>query len=117
VVMGLPETGLGIIPAAGGTQTVPRAGGIGITMDMLLTGRRLSADEALKFRLVNQVLPREQLMIEAGKTAETIASLDPLLIRMHKKAINRGMDMPLGNGLEMEKRLVRKFYLDLENTS
>ena len=101
----LPETGLGIIPAAGGTQTLPRAVGRARALDMLLTGRIVDAVEALAWGLVNRVVPGDRLMDEAVDMARRIAGLDPDLTRRAKRAVRVGCDMPLGQGLELERRL------------
>lgn len=103
---GLPEMGLGMIPAAGGTQTVPRTIGIGKALDMVLTNRWISAAEALEAGLVNRVVPMQQLYILAQAMAQKIATSDPLLIRKAKSAILRGLDMPMPMGLELERRYV-----------
>lgn len=102
---GLPEVGLGIIPAAGGTQTVPRAVGISKAMEMLLTNRWISASEALQIGMVNRILSRDQLLPTAKEMASQIAAQDPLVMRSTKQAILRGLDLPMSEGLELEKRL------------
>jgi enoyl-CoA hydratase len=102
---GLPEVGLGIIPAAGGTQTVPRAVGRGRALEMLLTNRWVNASEALQIGLVNKVVPKDQLLSTAEETASQIAILDPLVTRSVKQAVLRGLDLPMTQGLELEKRL------------
>lgn len=95
-VFGLPEVALGIIPAAGATQTVPRAIGRGRALDLLLTGRRVGAQEALDMNLVNRLVPRSALLTEAGALAEQIASHDQRAVRGIKKAVSRAMDLPVG---------------------
>ncbi len=102
---GLPEVGLGIIPAAGGTQTVPRAVGRGRALEMLLTNRWVNAGEAHKIGLVNKVVPKDQLLSTAKEMASQIAILDPLVTRAVKQAVSRGLDLPMTQGLELEKRL------------
>lgn len=102
---GLPEVGLGIIPAAGGTQTLPRTVGRANALDMLLTGRWVDAQEACQMQLVNRVVPRERLSETTEKMAENIASYDPLAVRLAKQAVIRGLDLPLAEGLYLEKRL------------
>ena len=102
---GLPEVGLGIIPAAGGTQTVPRAVGRGRALEMLLTNRWVNASEALQIGLVNKVVPKDQLLSTAEETASQIAIFDPLVTRSVKQAVSRGLDLPMTQGLELEKRL------------
>lgn len=102
---GFPEVELGIIPAAGGTQTITRAIGRAQAMEMLLTARRIDAKEALDIGLVNQVMPRAELMPAVEETAQKIAGLDQNAVRLAKQAVVRGLDLPLAEGLELERRL------------
>jgi enoyl-CoA hydratase/carnithine racemase len=102
---GLPEVGLGIIPAAGGTQTLPRAIGQARALEMLLTNRRISAVEAHQVGLVNRVVPKEKLFRTAEEMAKKIASYDPMAVRNAKQAVIRGSDLPLREGLDLERRL------------
>ena len=111
---GLPEPGLGIIPAAGGSQTLPRVIGRAAALDMLLSGRWLTAEEARRLKLVNRVLPRADLLPEAVKLAEKIKSHNPLAVSAIKQAVTRGLDMTLSEGLELEKRLARGLRACLE---
>jgi enoyl-CoA hydratase/carnithine racemase len=105
VVFGLPEVGLGILPAAGGTQTLPRILGLSGALDMLLTGRRLNGQEAYEMRLVNRLVSRDNLMCAADEMAQKIASFDPVAVQNAKQALVRGLDMSLEQGLELEGRL------------
>jgi enoyl-CoA hydratase len=102
---GLPEVGLGIIPAAGGTQTVPRVVGSNKALEMILTNRWIDAEEALRIGLVNLVVPKGQLTTVADESANRIAKRNPLVVRLIKQAIQRGLDLSLDQGLELEKRL------------
>jgi len=102
---GLPEVGLGIIPAAGGTQTLPRTVGRAWAMDMLMTNRWLNAEEALQVGLVNRILAPKKLLSAAEELAERLAKLDPLAVRYAKQAVNRGMDLPLEHGRNVERML------------
>jgi enoyl-CoA hydratase len=102
---GLPEVGLGIIPAAGGTQTLPRAVGRGKALEMLLADRWIDAQEAYRIQLVNRVVPREKLLENAQEMAEKIASHNPVAIRSAKQAVVRGLDLSLAEGLHLEKML------------
>ena len=104
VRFGLPEVGLGILPAAGGTQTLPRTVGAAHALDMLLAGRWIGAEEAQRIGLANMVVPRERLLDAAEAMATAIASHDPAVTRAAKQAIWRGLDLPLVSGLAMEKR-------------
>ena len=108
---GLPEVGLGIIPAAGGTQTLPRAIGRGRALEMLLTSRWLSGEEALQCGLVNRLVPKDKLLETAEEMAKKIASYDPIAVRNAKQAVVRGLDLPLTEGLELEKRLASELRL------
>jgi len=101
----LPEVGLGIIPAAGGTQTLPRTVGRARALEMLLTTRWISGEEAYKMGLVNKLVPRDRLLHTAEKMAKKIASFNPRAVRNAKKAVMRGLDLTLTQGLDLEKRL------------
>lgn len=104
-VFGLPEVGLGILPAAGGTQTLPRVLGVSGALDMLLTGRRLDGQEAFERGLVSQIVPRERLLAAAAEVAQRIASFDPAVVRNAKQAVIQGLDLTLDQGLDLEWRL------------
>jgi len=104
----VPEMGLGIITAAGASQTLPRAVNRGQALEMLLSGRWVDAPEARSLRLVNQVVPRSELMATAQGLAERVKSLDHLLVRNIKEAVGRGVDMTLEEGLELEARLAAR---------
>lgn len=108
---GMPEPGLGIIPAAGGSQTLPRAIGGARALEILFSGRWLKADEAHRIKLVNQVVPRSDLLSAADRLASKIKSHNPVAVRYAKQAINRGLDLSLGQGLELEARLGRLVVL------
>jgi len=104
-VFGLPEATLGMIPAAGGTQTLPRVVGRGAALHMLITGDRIDAGEALRIGLVNAVVNREKLLTSAEKMARGIAAWNPIAVRYAKRAIRQGLDLPLVDGLALERRL------------
>ena len=103
---GQPETGLGIIPGAGGTQRLTRAVGKALAMDVILSGRFLSAREALAAGLVARVVAREAWLDEAKRVAHEIASKGPVAIRLAKEAVDRAFEGPLQLGLEYERRLL-----------
>jgi len=103
-VFGLPEVALGIIPAAGATQTVPRTVGPGPALDLLLTGRRVGAREALEMKLVNRVVPRPDLLAEAEALADKISGFDQQTVRAIKQAVSRGLGLPLNMSLRGAKR-------------
>jgi enoyl-CoA hydratase/carnithine racemase len=101
----MPEVQLGLIPAAGGTQTLPRACGQGAALDLLLTGRRFGADEALRLGLVSQVVPPDRLLETAEGLAEQLARLEPRVVAAVREAVREGLDLPLADGLRLEARL------------
>lgn len=101
----LPETGLGMIPGVGGTQTAPRAIGLGRALDMVLTGKRIGAQEALRIGLANQLVPRPTLLTAAKALAYTLAQHDPQVVAFAKRAIRQGADLSLAEGLRLERRL------------
>ena len=102
---GVPEMGLGIIPAAGGSQTIPRIVGRGYALEMLLSGRWITADEAKKIKMVNRVVPRAELLPTVEKLADRIRSYDWTALTYAKRAVVEGLDLPLSKGLELEARL------------
>ncbi len=102
---GLPEVGLGIIPAAGGSQTLPRVIGRANAHDILMSGRWIKADEAKRMKLINRVVPRQDLYPEAERIANKIKVCNPLAVSHVKQAITRGLDMSLEEGLKLEQRL------------
>lgn len=105
---GQPEINLGILPGAGGTQRLTRAVGKALAMEMCLTDRRLSADEAKHYGLVNAVYPVEVYLNEAIKLGQKVASLSQVAIRLTKDAVNKAFELSLQEGLNYEKR---NFYL------
>jgi len=105
---GLPETNLGMIPAAGGTQTMPRIVGLSRALDLLLTGRTILTNEALHIGLVTSVTPQGHLFTVAEEVAAELAQGDPEAVSSAKKAILRGMDTTLRQGLEIEANLARR---------
>lgn len=105
VQFGLPEVRLGIIPAAGATQTLPRVIGRARALEMLLRGRWVSAQEAHEAKLVNCVVPRDKLSSTVESIAARIASYNPVAVSSAKQALVRGRDLPLAEGLEMERKL------------
>src|SRR5205823_11950110 len=101
---GQPETGLGIIPGAGGTRRLTRAVGKAVAMDVILSGRFLDAREALAAGLVARVVAREAWLEEAKRVAREIASKGPVATRLAKEAVDRAYEAPLSLGLEYERR-------------
>jgi enoyl-CoA hydratase len=103
---GQPETGLGIIPGAGGTQRLTRAVGKAVAMDVILSGRFLAAREALDAGLVSRVVAKEAWLEEAKRVARDIAAKGPVATRLAKEAVDRAFEGPLSLGLEYERRLL-----------
>jgi enoyl-CoA hydratase len=101
--LGQPEVNLGIIPGYGGTQRLPRLVGRGKAMQLILTGEMVNAQEAHRIGLVDEVYPPEELMAKAMAMAETICAKGPLAITMAKECINRGLDVNLTAGCDLEK--------------
>jgi enoyl-CoA hydratase/carnithine racemase len=100
--MGLTETRLAIIPGAGGTQRLPRLIGRGKAKELIFTGRRVEAAEALQIGLVNRVVPPEALMDECRRMAAMICETGPIAIEQAKYAINYGLETDLATGLAIE---------------
>src|SRR4029077_19095212 len=98
----LTEVTLGIMPGAGGTQLLPRAVGERRAKEIILTGKPFSADDALRWGIVNRLCTPETLMQDAIATAETIAANAPLSVRQAKKSIHHGVQMDLKNALLFE---------------
>jgi enoyl-CoA hydratase len=105
---GQPEINLGVLPGAGGTQRLPRAIGKALAMDVILTGRFLSADEALGAGLVARIVMREAWLDEAKEVARAIAAKSPVSVRLAKEAVDAAFESPLSSGIELERR---SFYL------
>lgn len=97
-----PETGLGITPGFGGTQRLPRLAGPMIALDLILTGRRITADEARELLIINEVTEEENLLPRVLEIAQGIASKAPCAVREAKRAIRQGMRITLDEGLVLE---------------
>ena len=100
--LGLPEAKLGMMPGAGGTQTLTRLIGKPLAKELMWTGRRLSAAEAREYRLVNHVTPKGQAFAKAREIIEEIGKNAPLSVMLIKQAVDRGVDMSLADGLATE---------------
>jgi enoyl-CoA hydratase len=103
--LGQPEVKIGIIPGYGGTQRLPRLIGKGAALKMILTGEPVTAAEALRLGLVDEVVEPDQLLARAEQIAQTIAGMAPLAIRDSIRAVNSGYDLPLASALELEASL------------
>ena len=103
-VFGQPEINLGILPGAGGTQRLIRAVGKALAMEIILTDRRLSAEEALSFGLVNRVAPLNEYMDLAINIAGKVAGRSQVAIRLAKEAVNKAHETSLSEGLDFERR-------------
>ncbi len=106
----LPETMLGLLPAYGGTQRLPRGVGRGRALALMLAGESLAAEEALRCGLVNRVVAAEQLMPEAEALARAIATHAPLAIRACLEAVTRGLRLPFAEGLKLEAELFSRLF-------
>ena len=102
---GLPEAALGMAPAAGGSQTLPRIAGVPAALDLLLSARRINAEEALRLGLVHRVVPRERLRAEATALATRLAATPRPVMAALKEAVHRGAELPVDQALALEERL------------
>ena len=107
---GQPEINLGVIPGAGGTQRLTRAVGKSKAMEMVLTARMMDAAEAERANLVSRVVPAAELMAEALKLGEKLASLSPVAVAMAKEAVNRAFEVTLNEGVRFERRLFLSLF-------
>jgi enoyl-CoA hydratase len=105
---GQPEIKIGVMPGAGGTQRLTKAIGKAKAMELVLTGKFLSADEALAYRLINKVVPVEMYLREAVELAKEIAQMAPIAVQLVKEAVNRSFETHLDEGLNFERK---NFYL------
>lgn len=103
--LGQPEVKLGIIPGYGGTQRLPRLVGRGLANQLVLAGEMITAQEALRIGLVNEVVPAAELIARCEAIAQKIIANSPLAIRYCLEAVNKGLDMPLREGLFLEASL------------
>ena len=109
-VFGQPEINLAVIPGAGGTQRLTRAVGKAVAMDMVLSGRRLTADEALRFGLASRVAPTTGYLEVALELANEIAAKSPIALRIAKEAVNHAFETSLAEGIYLERRLFNMLF-------
>ena len=107
-VFALPEVQLGMIPAAGGTQTLPRVAGGSQALDLLLTGRRIEAEEALAMGLVTRLAAPESLRDEGWRLANELAKLPAEAVAAMKRLLRHGMDLDLAQALDFERRVAAR---------
>ena len=107
---GQPEIQLGIMPGAGGSQRLTRAVGKAKAMEMVLTGRTLTAEEADRYGLVSRVVPLASLREEAMKVADVIAGLSLPAVMMAKESVNRALETTLAEGIRFERRLFQALF-------
>ncbi|MCG8385642.1 MAG: enoyl-CoA hydratase-related protein [Cytophagales bacterium] len=105
---GQPEIKIGVMPGAGGTQRLTKAIGKAKAMELVLTGRFLSAEEAFAYKLVNKVVPVEMYLYEAVQLAREIAQMSPIAAQLAKESVNRSFETHLDEGLHFERK---NFYL------
>jgi enoyl-CoA hydratase len=105
---GQPEIKIGIMPGAGGTQRLTRAVGKALAMEMVLTGKFISAEEALKAGLINKVVPEELYLNEAVKLAKEVCAMSPIATRLAKESVNKAFETSLQEGLFFERK---NFYM------
>jgi enoyl-CoA hydratase len=104
-MLGLPEINLGVLPGHGGTQRLARLVGKGRALDLVCTGRHISAEEAKEMGLVNEVVPRDELCDRARELADTLASKAPVALRYCLEAINQGLETTMNEGMVIEANL------------
>ena len=103
--LGQPEVNLGVMPGYAGTQRLPRLVGQGRALEIILTGRMVNAEEALRIGLVNKVVPPAELIKSCEDMARTIVAKGPLAVRFCLEAVNAGLNMPLAQAQEYEATL------------
>ena len=103
--LGLPEVNLGIMPGAGGTQRLPRLIGKGKAKELILTGERVTAEQALRMGLIEKVVPKGEVLKEVMALGRVILSKAPVALKAAKRAIDRGLEGGLEEGLDLENEL------------
>ena len=105
---GQPEIKIGVMPGAGGTQRLTKALGKAKAMELVLTGKFISAKEALSYQLINKIVPVELYLEEATKLAQEIAAMSPIAVQMAKESVKRSFEVHLEEGLHFERK---NFYM------
>ena len=101
-IFGLPEVTVGIVPGGGGTQQLARRVGVGRAKELALTGRRITAEEAFQMGIVTRLVEREQLEAATTALAQELCRASPIAVREAKRAVERGSEVPLEQGIEIE---------------
>lgn len=109
--IGLPEVTLGVLPGTGGTQRLPRTIGTSRALDMMITGKLLSPEEALQIGLVNYVFPKETFAADVKNYAETLAKGPAKAVSLIKRSVIEGVEMPLTAGLALERELQNRLFV------
>lgn len=110
VKLGQPEVGLGVIPGFGGTQRLSRMIGPNLAKELIFTGKRITAEEAMRIGLVNQVVDGEDLLRSCKEIANNIIGNAPLALLHAKRAVNEGMDKDISEGLKIEAKYFKKCF-------
>jgi enoyl-CoA hydratase len=113
---GFPGLAKGLIPSDGGTQRLPRIVGRGRALELILTAETITAREALEIGLVSKLVPRKELMTEAGALAGTIAAKGPVALKFIKEAVSKGLDLTLEQGLRLEADLYFLLHTTVDRT-
>ncbi len=109
--IGLPEVTLGVLPGTGGTQRLPRLVGASRALDMMITGKLITADEALAIGLVNYVFPKETFDAQVHDYAAHLASGPSRAVSLIKRSVLEGVEMPLTSGLALERELQNRLFI------
>ncbi|HEV2317994.1 MAG TPA: enoyl-CoA hydratase/isomerase family protein [Thermoplasmata archaeon] len=109
--IGLPEVTLGVLPGTGGTQRLPRLIGTSRALDLMITGKLLSPDEALQIGLVNYVWPKESFVQEVTTYAKNLAHGPARAVSLIKRSVSEGVEMPLNAGLALERELQNRLFV------
>ena len=109
--IGLPEVTLGVLPGTGGTQRLPRLIGTSRALDMMITGKLLSPDEALAIGLVNYVFPKESFAKDVQAFASALAHGPSRAVSLIKRSVVEGVEMPLAAGLALERELQNRLFI------